>query len=150
MTQTHASHEPESAIVATRVPEHRRMKFLPKYLGSNLLDMSHRESSLYTLMAQLSSDYTGGMWHFYELSNGAFYMAPDYSQPMQMDVQGNGFSGRMSPDAAGIVATLFALSAFAMRTIDTPEGDRFADHYHGLRDFVLAHPERGLILNAID
>jgi hypothetical protein len=36
-------------------------------------------------------------------------MAPKPDKRLRVEVDGNGFSGEMSADAAGIVATLFAL-----------------------------------------
>jgi hypothetical protein len=42
------------------------------------------------------------------LSDGGFYMAPDLADRLE-EVDGNGFRGELSADAAGIVATPFAL-----------------------------------------
>lgn len=103
-------------------------------------------------MARLSQDYKGGLWHFYELSNGGFYLAPNKTERMRVEVDGNGFDGAMSADAAGIVATLFALNHLVALVYEEggPELDKLSDHYYFLRDFALGHPEAVTILRAID
>ena len=65
---------------------------------------------------------------------------------MRIAVDGNGFSGSMSADAAGIVATLFALCDLAAQVRD----DAVIDLFHGLRDFAEEHAEMALIFAAID
>ncbi|MGR3440055.1 MAG: antirestriction protein [Paracoccus sp. (in: a-proteobacteria)] len=49
-------------------------------------------------------------------------------------------------DAAGIIATLFALSHLSFRF----EDDRFSDAYARLYDHAAGHPEAGEIFQAID
>ncbi len=71
-------------------------------------------------------------------------MFPNQAEPFRIEVNGNGFSGELSAEAAGIVACLFALCAFA------EESEQGAEHYHLLRDFAMDHPEAGLIFRAID
>jgi hypothetical protein len=73
-------------------------------------------------------------------------MAPDYDKRMLVSVDGNGFDGNMSADAAGIVANLFALSYLATKT----ENDRIIELYYLLREFACDHPEGRMILRAID
>ena len=73
-------------------------------------------------------------------------MAPDVEEPMHITVKTNYFDGDMSADAAGITATLFALSHLACST----ECERLTGHFHLLRDYLDFHPEAGLILSAID
>lgn len=104
------------------------------------------EALVYGWLDQLSKDYTGGLWDFYTLSNGGFYMAPSGDKRFSIDVSGNGFSGEMSADAAGIVASLFALCYLANRFGD----DKSINQYHWLRDFSINHAEAGLIIRAID
>lgn len=78
-------------------------------------------------------------------------MAPESAGTFQLDVNGNGFSGALSADAAGIVATLFALCDLAMEEQDTPQGDALAERYHLLRDYAVgAHSEAAAIAGAID
>ena len=81
-----------------------------------------------------------------DLSNGGFYMAPCDEKRFKIDVSGNYFSGELSADAAGIVASLFAQCDLANRYGD----DKLINQYHWLRDFALEHAESDLIMRAID
>lgn len=138
----------QSPLVANLVSDENRLSFLPAYFGPRL--MMRGESLVYGWLSQLSEDYGGGFWSFYTLSNGGFYMAPDYDTKMRVVVPGNGFSREMSADAAGIVANLFALCQLASEAAGTDAGDMLIDRYHALREFVDTHPEGGAIFAAID
>ena len=105
------------------------------------------EPTVFTVAERLSTDYRGGYWEFYTLSNGGFYMAPhgDTLHEVRCD---NGFVGSMSSDALGIVACLYAYShlSFSGGTF----AETCAEHYHLLREYSLDHAEVGAILGAID
>ncbi|WP_175684586.1 antirestriction protein [Burkholderia anthina] len=131
------------AITATIVPDERRMEILPRYFGKHMI---RAEVAVYTAMSSLCATYHGGFWDYVELSNGAFYMAPRLSDPLPITCDGNGYDGEMSSDAAGIVATLFALNAMAW----SAEEARFTDMYHELLAFVPSHAEAREIFAAID
>jgi hypothetical protein len=131
-------------VTANLVADNNRTSFLPKYFGE--CTMLRGEALIYAWMDQLSDDYTGGFWNFYTLSNGGFYMAPDYDKSIRVFVEGNGFEGNLSSDAAGIVANLFALGQLTATT----ENDRIINLYHLLREFAYNHPESNMILQAID
>ncbi|WP_454875100.1 antirestriction protein [Paraburkholderia xenovorans] len=131
------------AIVGTIEPEASRCQFLPSHFGRHMMV---GEALVYSWLDRLSIDYNGGVWDFYSLSNGGFYMAPSGDKRFNIDVSGNGFSGEMSADAAGIVASLFGLCHLANRFGD----DKSINQYHWLRDFAIEHAEAGLIMRAID
>ena len=132
------------AIVATVVPDDKRLSVLPDFF--ELRHMLRAEALAFGYMSKLSIDYTGGYWHYYRLSNGGFYMAPANDNAMRIEWNGNGYSGLMSADAAGVVATLFMVNHLAneLRT------DAMADLYYQVRDFAAEHPESKAILAAID
>jgi hypothetical protein len=69
---------------------------------------------------------------------------------MRLQVDGNGFDGDVSADAAGIVVTLFALCQLAEEVAGTHDADAFSEHYHRLRAFADSHAEAGAIFRAID
>src|SRR6267154_2667523 len=94
-------------IEAREVQDTERMQMLPRHFGRDMLTV---ESAVYTFMRKLATQYTGGYWTFFELSNGGFYMAPECETTFHISVHGNSFEGAMSADAAGITACLFALS----------------------------------------
>jgi len=132
------------AVTASLVAERDRLSFLPTFLGPSLF--LRGEILVYNWMDYLSKDYNGGFWNFYTLSNGGFYLAPSTNKTFSLCVEGNGFEGELSADAAGIVATLFMLNELANRT----EEERIIDSYYHLLDFVGYHSESGLIYGAID
>jgi hypothetical protein len=95
---------------------------------------------------KLTTQYTGGYWTFMELSNGGCYLAPQSEATFHVSVDGNGFDGTVSADAAGITACLFALSHLSFQI----RNESIAEHYHQLRDFALEHAEASAIFAAID
>ncbi|MEX3547638.1 MAG: antirestriction protein, partial [Burkholderia sp.] len=82
--------------------------------------------------------------------NGGFYMAPKLAGRLRLEVDGNGYCGEVSANAAGIVATLFALGQLTAEIQGTDEADALIDRYHFLREFVDGHAEAGAIFRAID
>jgi hypothetical protein len=140
--------DPTALIIARRVAAHRRMAFTPKYFGKHR--MLHGEGFAYQWMRRLCRPYQGAYWHFYELSNGGFYMAPDLSGPLRIEVPGNGYRGDLSADATGIVVTLFALSQLMDCTHGQDDCETFIERFHRLRDFAAQHAEADAILAAID
>lgn len=128
--------------VARLVPDSDRMAFLPKAFGTRL--MLRGEISVYNWLDRLSSEYSGGYWHYYEIPNG-FYMAPADYEKLHLAWPMNYFE-RMSADAAGIVATLFALCELCGHF----PSDDLIDKYHALRDFAGEHAEARAIFAAID
>ena len=136
------AYHPRAPIEAQQVPDDTRIHTLPRHFGQHMLIV---EDAVYCWMRRLASEYSGGYWHFYELSNGGFYVAPD-CEPLLLRVEGNGYEGFMSSAAAGITACLFSFSHLSFRIAD----EVISAHYHLLRDFAVEHQEAGAILAAID
>jgi len=130
-------------IEAREVANDERLQTLPRHFGRHMLTV---ESAVYAFMRRLANQYSGGYWAFFELSNGGFYMAPECDTELSIGVDGNGFEGTMSADAAGITVCLFALSHLSFQIAD----ESIAEHFHRLRDFALEHAEASVILSAID
>lgn len=61
---------------------------------------------------------------------------------MTLRVEGNGYTGRMSAEAAGITTCLLTFSHLSLRIND----ELIIDHYSQLPDFALEQPEAGAIL----
>lgn len=132
-----------TSIVACEVSIDDRMHVLPRHFGTAMMTV---ESTVFTFMRTLCAQYSGGYRSFYELSNGGFYMAPQGADRLAIHVDGNGYDGEMSSDAAGITACLFALSHLSFQV----ENVQIAEQYHLLRDFAAGHPEARAIIAAID
>jgi len=129
----------------TLVPQERRQDFLPELFGLNRLITA--ESFVYALMDRLSPlDYGGGFWNFYELDGKPLFIAPTSKPRFRIRWEGNGYEGEVSAEAAGIIATMFALSHLSIRFGD----DRFSEAFLRLYEFAADHPEAGEIFQAID
>jgi Antirestriction protein len=138
-TDTNESVAPTAVLIAQR----DRLRALPRHFGVH--SMLRVESAVYSAMRELAREYTGGYWHYYELSNGGFYMAPDAATPFAVSVHGNDFTGSLSPDAAGIVASLFGINRVANSGCE-----KCIEHYYRLRDYAASHAEARDIFRAID
>ncbi|MDH4275686.1 MAG: antirestriction protein [Gammaproteobacteria bacterium] len=134
----------KTSIVATLVKPEDRMRFLPNYFGQK--HMLAGERLVFAWMERLCSAYRGGYWDFYTLSNGGCYMAPKREGDMHIEWPDNFTDVMMSPDTAGIVATIFALGHLCEIT----EQDRHAKLFNLLRDYACEHPDATKILRAID
>ncbi len=135
-------------ITSTIVDDEQRMAFLPTYFGVNL--MIRGEGLVYNYLRSFCEAYTGGLWNYFELSNGGFYMAPASTERFKIEVCSNFYSGEMSADAAGIVASLYALCHLANSPLHPRDADRMIDHYHRLLAFASEHPEARAIHGACD
>ena len=140
MTQT-------SLNLVTRelVPENQRMTVTEKLFGIHFpLQM---EPVIYGITDRMATEYSGGYWEFYTLSNGGFYISPTGDEVFHVTCD-NMFEGDLSADALGIVATLYAYSHLSF------SNGRFARvsacHYHRLREYMFEHAEVKAILGATD
>lgn len=134
----------DKTITATLITGVERDLALPKFFGTR--HALRGEMQTYNFLDLLSVDYTGGSWNYYSLSNGGFYMAPVNPAELNCAWSDNYFEGRMSADAAGITASLFAINMLANVTLE----DRFSNLFYQLRDYAFSHPEAALIVRAID
>ena len=145
MTSTLSSSTDTNKRPATVVPDDRRDKFLSDLFG--LLHLIICENTVFHFMEKLSpQDYGGGFWNFYERDGKPLYLAPVSDTPFRVAWDGNGYSGTVSADAAGIIATLFTLSHLSFQF----ESDRFAHAYARLHAYASEHPEAAEIFQAID
>ncbi len=133
-----------TTITASILEPEAYNEFLKSVLTPNL--MLRGEILVYSYMEQLCEQYRGGSWKIIRLDNGAWYMAPKTPDPMHLKWSNNFFDGVMSADAAGIVATLFAINDLAL----SYELESLQASYNKLLDFAMSHPEAGLIGAAID
>ncbi|MDN5788650.1 antirestriction protein [Pseudorhodobacter sp.] len=134
-----------TVLRATPVPEEQRMAFLPALFGQRLMLIGER--TVFDFMGWLSpNDYGGGLWTFFEFEGKPLFLAPDTDTRFQISCDGNGYRGVLSAEAAGIIATLFAMSHLSLRH----ESEHLSDGYARLYAYAGAHPEAGEIFQAID
>ena len=127
------------------VPESERMAFVDKLFGIGYV--IKLEPTVFTMAERLAPQYTGGYWQFHELGNGGFYMAPRFDTEFTISCE-NGFEGKLSPDALGVAASMYAFSHLSFG--DGRFAQTCAEHYHLLREFMFEHAEAGVILQATD
>lgn len=140
MTQAAIAQKP-----VTLVPDARQMQFLPALFSPALMLIGER--TVYQFMSWLApDDYTGGLWQFYERGGQPLFMSPDADKRFRVFCETNGYMGEVSAEAAGIIATLFALSHLSFRH----EADQLSEAYMLLYEFAGDHPEAGEIFKAID
>ena len=133
----------EEKVISMKVEDKDRLNTLPAHFGRLMLNV---ESMIFSCMSEICDEYRGGYWEFFNLSNGGFFMAPVVEEKMSISVAGNYYEGTMSGDAAGIVATLMALSRMAFVT----DSENIVNHFYWLKNFVEDHPEAESIYRAID
>ena len=127
------------------VPESERMAFVDKLFGIGYV--IKLEPTVFTMAERIAPQYTGGYWQFHELGNGGFYMAPRFDTEFSISCE-NGFKGKLSPDALGVAASMYAFSHLSFG--DGRFAQTCAEHYHLLREFMFEHAEAGQILQATD
>lgn len=137
------SSQKSSCITCTIVPEEQRSTFLPRVFGK--CHMLQGESMVYDWMSSLCPKYRGGFWDFVDLSNGGFYMRLASERSFAVHVDGNGFTGVMSADAASITASLFAINHLLFQG-----ASHLDDAFYALRDYARCHAEGASIIQAID
>jgi hypothetical protein len=132
-----------TSVTAQRVDDSQRLRALPHYFGDRMMQF---EATVFDFMHRFAPDYRGGLWQFYTLSNGGFYMALDRGS-YRFVVDTNGYAGVLSADAAGIAVCLFACSHLSF---SDAKGEVFAERFHQLREYAIEHAEASEIFSAIE
>ncbi len=135
---TTSSHPPTSR----KVPEHRRLSGVFRSFGRFSVTI---EQYAQNVMRESCEAYSGGLWDYYELSNGGFYMAPTGADTYQVS-RSNYFEGELSAEAVGIMVTLAAI----MTAWGRYEIDLMGLRYESLIDYAREHSEWPLIRAALD
>jgi len=136
----------ETRVTHRPVPVGRRIDVTAMLFGDAF--PMRLEPYVFQTASDLSTDYRGGYWEFYELENGGFYMAPDADAPFRVACP-NGHAGELSADAFGVTVCLYAYSRLSF-IADDRIGEVYARHYHLLREFAMEHAEVEAILSATD
>ena len=136
----------EKNVTRELVPESQRSDHVGQLFGVHF--PMQLEPVIYDITFSMATEYKGGYWDFYKLSNSGFYMAPDSEKAFSVSCQ-NYYTGTLSGDALGIVACLYAYSHLSFSR-NEKIGRMYARHYHLLRQYMCEHPEVAEILGAID
>lgn len=132
-------------ITNTIVPESERLAFVDRLFGIQYV--LKLEPTVFTMTERIALAYSGAYWTFHSLGNFGFYMAPRFDTEFAISCE-NGYEGKLSPDALGITACLYAFSHLSFG--DGRLAETCAEQYHLLREYLFEHPEAKAILRAID
>jgi len=133
-------------IQKTLLNESERIQFPAQLFGTYF--PFQVEPTIYQMASYISDQYQGSLWRMYRLSNGAFCMVPDSEKDFTVVCE-NFFQGKLSADAFGVTACLYAYSYLSFS--DNPTlAELCANQYHWLREYALEHPEANAIMAAID
>ncbi|MGV6989213.1 antirestriction protein [Testudinibacter sp. P80/BLE/0925] len=126
-----------------------------KRLGLGYLHQLSFENALFSNMDRLCADYNGGDWSLYLLPNSGLYFQLETSADTLHLVSPGGRKYHLSPQAASMVANLYAFSQLSFCSAEYAE--LFGRFYHLLRNYIFgaggefpAHPESSLIYALID
>lgn len=133
-------------ITATLVPEQMRLTVPVQHFKQHFAFKI--EPAIYHIARMLCPGNQGAFWEFYITSNNGFFMVPDIDEPVRVVCE-NGYEGRVSKEAFGIIVCLYAYSHLSFIK-DFALAAMTSEHFHALRDFALQHAEAGAILDAID
>ena len=133
------------SITCTVVPEPERLSFVEKLFGLRYVTLL--EPTVFDMAGMLAADYSGGYWEFFSLSNGGMFAAPRGDDTFNVCCQ-NGFEGKLSANALGLTAYLYAYSELSFG--EGAFGDLCATQYHLVREYMFQHTEARAILRAID
>ncbi len=142
----------EQPLTCTRVPSTHREYFLPRLFGEQY--MLTGESLVYRTSSYLFQNYNGGYWNFFNVSNGAQFMAPESSEPLILDAGENyhPFCGEtVSDEVAGLLATSMALSNLSFVIFERKQSTyHVADKFYLLQQFIGQHDSAKLIYSVLD
>ena len=128
-------------IQTTVVPPEARPHFLPELFGKLC---GRVENAVYDQMLAMAEQFGGGYWDFVRISTGGGYLRPPGKEHRMACA--NGYEGTVSADAAGIIATTYALSHLSFEF----PSQLLAERYMQLRVLTMEHPECESILEATD
>jgi hypothetical protein len=135
-----------NTITSNVVPDSERVELTADLFGVHF--PMKLEPYIYAVASNLAKEYRGGYWQFFRLDNGGFYMSPLTDKDFEVACD-NGYEGRLSADALGITACLYAYSHLSF-VGESVFDELCAVQFHLLREYALDHPEVRGIMAAID
>lgn len=132
-------------ITVARLSSDQRNNLLYLIFGEHLMILG--ESLIHRWARKNCAQYKESGWNLYQVSGGAYYMAPDITGPSRVVIPGKWFDHELSSDAIGISATLSALSRLGTELAYTgAPGEEMIERYHYLRHFALKHHCEGTLI----
>ncbi|WP_211830994.1 antirestriction protein [Kistimonas asteriae] len=120
-------------------------EFYCKFFFAHGNKMFNLENIIYSTMEQLITEDSPEpvTWGVKKVDGAAMYLCPEVAGNITLNSPGMMQSYTLTPDAAGIAVTLFALShvAGAVYEISENRAEIFIENFHGLRDWASHHHE---------
>jgi hypothetical protein len=134
---------------ARLVPESERMSIAPKYVGLHPWLMVV-ESTIFAQLGSMCPAYTGGYWEMVETGNDAYFLWPRMATKergglLELSAE-NGTTCLVTPEAAGMVASLYGFNKMCWST----RLEKHVTLFQNLMDFARTHPEWVSIKALID
>ena len=117
-----------TVVTESLIPSEKMLDAIIRHFGFRTTVV---EMAVYAYMRHLCPEYDGGMWSYYELSNGGFYMAPEGERFYNL-VSPNSYEDSMTSKEAGITSCLFAFSFVSAKY----QSERLCDHYEWLWEYT--------------
>lgn len=133
------------SITNTIVPESERLAIVDRLFGIQYV--LKLEPTVFTMAERIAPEYSGAYWTFHSLGNGGFYMSPRAYKEFSISCE-NGYVGKMSPDALGVAACMYAFSHLSFG--DGRLAEACSELFQLLREYVSEHPEARAIFRATD
>lgn len=134
---------PTAGVRSTLVNEGARMGFLPRHFKPRVMLLV--ESKTYAWMERLCRVYSGGKWNYFDLSNGGAFLAPQSPDAFDLHIESLHVHRSVSAEVAGIIST-----AFALRSLSWAGHTGLTEKYCQLLAYVDGHPDRALVLEALE
>ena len=129
------------------VPQSQRITLLPKLFGTR--SMLLVENMLYRWADRLLPEYKGSYWDMLRIDGGGFYMVPTSQARWKVFIEGNGYSGEVSADAAGVVLCSMLYSHMSFEAAGDLQ-KTLVQLFEQLQLYIDGHPEASDIYSALD
>ncbi|EMC4401917.1 antirestriction protein [Cronobacter sakazakii] len=132
------------------ISRHASLAFLPCLFGKYYVEA---ESRIYNRLGQFCKEYHGANWLFFKVGTTSGFIMPDISEELYIEISSNYFQRKVSPEAAGVIVTLYELNHLCWAA--QAKGEQrlcagFIKAIDELKDYAETLHESSLIFAAID
>ena len=121
-----------------KIPDERRLQFLPAHLPFNLLYMKY-EQTVFQLAKEKIPSYNGGVWDFYEImANGLIAPALVWeTDKEEIEILTSNWSTRTNPFTASMAICVIALSNLSFFEKNRDYRDLLVKQYHIIDEWMM-------------
>lgn len=137
-------------ISASLVAESDRLDFIPNLFSANVFMVVNFEAAVYSFASTFISEYNGGFWDFWTLSNGSGFMALPENETYYAENNMNYSCGNFTGKEMGIIVTSFALSYLMAQYHNKPSLPIIIRRYNDLMNYIAELESNDHILEFLD